>query len=79
MAHQSKTADFAEVEYSVPSMMCDGCAEKLQKALSTVPGICNVKPKLWRKRVQIRYETDKLTEDEIKEALGSAGFVAAEL
>lgn len=79
MAHQSQTSDFGEVEYSVPSMMCDGCAEKIRIALSAVSGVCNVKTKLWRKRVQVRYDRNTLKEDQIKEALGSAGFVTADL
>lgn len=68
----------AEIEFSVPSMVCDGCAENIDKALKAIPGVLQVKPKLWRKRVLVRYEPSKVVPMQIKDAIGGAGFSAVE-
>ena len=78
MAHDAGTGPLSEIELSVPSMVCDGCAEKIREALTAIPGVRAVKPKLWRKRVRVRYESSKVTESQIKDALGAAGFSAIE-
>jgi copper chaperone CopZ len=64
----------ADVEWVVPNMVCEGCAEKISAALGPIAGVREVKPKVSRKRVLIRYEPAKVREQELKEALGQAGF-----
>ncbi len=78
MPHTAATRPLAEVGFSIPSMVCDGCAEKIRHALAAIPGIRSVKPKLWRKRVQVRYEPSKVQECQIKDALATAAYSAVE-
>lgn len=76
--HRTGTDRITEVDFSIPSMMCDGCAERIRGALTAIPGVREVKTKLWRKRVHIRYEPSRIGTEQIKHALGAAGFAAVE-
>ena len=78
MPHTAATGPLAEVELSIPSMVCDGCAEKIRLALTAIPGVHGVKPKLWRKRVHVRYEASRLEASQIKTALAAAGYSAVD-
>lgn len=68
----------AETEFAVPTMVCDGCAEKISGALSGVPGVHDVKPKIAQKHVVVRYEPAKVGCEQLKSALDKAGFRAVE-
>ncbi len=68
----------AEVEFAVPDMVCEGCAEKITAALRTIPGVREVKPKVPQKHVLVRYEPQRVKEPELKSAVGQAGFTAVE-
>ncbi len=78
MTEERAKGPTAEIEFSVPTMVCDGCAERLRNALAAVPGVHGVKPKLWSKRVEVRYEPAAVREDQLRAALGAAGFETAE-
>lgn len=65
---------FAEIEFSIPSMACDGCAERIAVALRAIPGVRAVKAKLWRKRVRVRFEPSRVSATQLKDALRAAGF-----
>jgi heavy metal translocating P-type ATPase len=64
----------AEVELLVPGMVCEGCAEKLRAALRPIAGVREVTPRVAQKRVRVRYEPAKVGEQQLKEALGQAGY-----
>ncbi len=74
----AEAGPLAEVEYRVPTMVCEGCAEKISEALRAVPGVREVKPKVGRKHVLVRYEPQKTKESQLKQALDHAGFAAVE-
>jgi len=71
--------DFPEVEFSVPSMVCDGCADKIRRKLTALPGVEAVKPRLWRKRVWVRFDPSKVEDAQIRAALDAAGYRAARI
>ncbi len=73
-----ETGPLAEVEFLVPSMVCEGCAEKITGALATLPGVQEVKPKIPQKHVYVRYEPSRVQEQQLRHALGAAGFGAVE-
>lgn len=75
----SATSPLAKVEFSVPSMVCDGCAEKIRLALTAIPGVHGVKSKLWRKRVHVRYEASMLEASQIKNAIAATGYNALDV
>ncbi len=74
----AETGPLAEVEFLVPSMVCEGCAEKITGALTTLPGVQEVKPKIPQKHVYVRYEPSRVKEQQLRHALGSVGFDAVE-
>ena len=59
-------------------MVCEGCAQKISTALTALPGVREVKPKVTRKHVYIRYEPAHVQEQQLKEAVTKAGFIAVE-
>jgi copper chaperone CopZ len=78
MAPENRSDPIAELEFSVPAMVCDGCAETIRNALAALPGVREVKVGLWRKRVRVRYEPARVQEAQLKQAIASAGFAVAE-
>ena len=76
MARDAPAGPISGVDFSIPSMVCDGCAEKIRAALMAMPGVRTVKPRLWRKRVHVRYEPSRVGKTEIKDALDAAGYRA---
>ena len=74
----AEAGPLAQVEFLVPSMVCEGCAEKISAALTAMAGVRAVKPKVSQKHVYVRYEPGKVKEAQIREALGAIGFGAVE-
>jgi P-type Cu+ transporter len=74
----TETLPLAEVEFSIPNMVCEGCAEKITAALRAVPGVRDVKSKVAQKHVVVRYEPRRVDEPRLKDAVGHAGFTAVE-
>jgi len=77
MGSESTADPTAELDLSVPSMVCDGCAETIHAALIPLPGVREVKVSLWRKRVRVRYAPGRLEEAAIRQAIVAAGFPEA--
>jgi P-type Cu+ transporter len=69
----------AKAEFRVPSMVCEGCAETIQKALQGLPGVREVTPKVPQKQVSVRYEPAQVQEPQLKHALAEHGFSAVEI
>jgi copper chaperone CopZ len=69
-------ARLAEVEYLVPSMVCEGCAEKIGDALRPLSGVREVRSRVAQKHVFVRYEPARVQEVHLREALAAAGFKA---
>lgn len=65
-----------EVAFSVPGMVCDGCAERIRTNLTVIPGVLNVKTRLWRKQVHVRFQVTKVDKQALIAALAQAGFDA---
>ena len=66
----------ADREFLVPNMVCDGCAEKIAGALTSMHGVRDVTPKVPQKRIRVRYEPEKVREQQLKDALTKIGFEA---
>jgi P-type Cu+ transporter len=71
-------AALAEAEFLVPSMHCEGCAKTISTALSPLEGVREVRPKIPQKRVYVRYEPQKVAEEELKETLAASGFATVD-
>ncbi|OJW77803.1 MAG: copper-translocating P-type ATPase [Bacteroidetes bacterium 46-16] len=66
-------------EFKIPNMVCEGCAQKITSEVTKLPGVTEVKPKVMQKQVVVSYEGDKLTQNQIKEAITKSGFNAIEI
>ncbi len=75
---EEEAGPLAEVEYLVPKMVCEGCAEKIGDALRAVPGVRDVRAKVQQKHVYVQYEPEKVKEPELKGAIDRTGFTAVE-
>lgn len=72
-------SDLREAQFSVPDMMCEGCAERMQAILGAIEGVRQVKPSVWRKRVRVRFEPARVEISRLMKALESGGFEASEI
>ncbi len=72
------TEPLAELELLIPNMVCEGCASKISTALTALPGVREVKPKVAQKHVSVRYEPAKVQQQHLKDAVEKAGFTAVE-
>jgi P-type Cu+ transporter len=77
-AEAVENGPLAEIEFMVPRMVCEGCAETISAALQSVPGVREVKPLVAQKHVLIRYEPQRVKGPQLKGALEKAGFAAVE-
>ena len=68
-----------EISFKVTNMVCEGCAEKITNALTALPGVKDVKPKLIQKQVQVNYYPDQVKHEELKKVLEKEGFNAVEV
>jgi len=68
----------AELEFLVPNMVCEGCAEKISTVLRAVPGVREVRPKVGQKHVYVSYEPAKVQGQQLRDAVGGAGFTVVE-
>ncbi len=66
-------------EFSVPGMVCEGCAERVCNALLAVPGVREVKPSAWRKRIKVLFEPTRVEVGRLTAALTAIGFEASEV
>ncbi|QTE35824.1 heavy metal translocating P-type ATPase [Mucilaginibacter gossypii] len=67
------------IEYKIPNMVCEGCAESITNSLKQLPGILRIKPKVMQKQVLIEFKPDQVKQEQVKEAIKKAGFTAIEL
>ena len=49
MAQEPAGGELSEIEFSVPSMVCVGGADKIRRKLTALPGVEAVELRLWRK------------------------------
>jgi len=73
-----ETAFLTEVTLSVPTMLCDGCAETVRDLLMAIPGVRQARASAWRKHVAVRFEPSRVGPAEIRSALANGGFDGAE-
>lgn len=79
--HEDVTAagQLADREFLVPDMVCEGCAERIEEALTSIPGVRDVRPKVSQKRIRVRSEPEKVREQQLKDALGKIGFTVLDV
>ena len=74
----AESGSLADMEFLVPNMVCEGCAEKITTALKAVPGVREVRSKVPQKHIYVQYEPGHVQKEQLKETVGKAGFTAVE-
>ena len=72
-------SEFTETRFKISNMTCEGCAEKITTALTSLPGVKEVKLKVFKKQIFVNYYPEQINEEEIKSVLGKHGFAIVEL
>ncbi|RYY67243.1 heavy-metal-associated domain-containing protein [Flaviaesturariibacter aridisoli] len=68
------------IKISLPTVQeCDVCKEKIETYLKRYDGVASVAVNLRRKEATIKYFTDRITDEDIKAAIATAGFDANEV
>lgn len=72
-------SEFTETRFKISNMVCEGCAEKITIALTSLPGVKEVKLKVFKKQIFVNYYPEQINQEEIKSVLGKHGFAIVEL
>jgi copper chaperone CopZ len=67
----------ATVEWTIPGIKCQGCADKLKVLLEGVKGIKLEGLNLETKTVTLKYNAARLSEAQVRDTLAQAGFAVA--
>ena len=62
---------------NVQGMTCASCERRLEEALSRVSGVVKAKASYSRSTVQVRYDSDRTTLDQLTDAIEAAGYQVA--
>ena len=74
-----KAGRLQTVTLAVENMSCGGCMRKVEKALIEVPGVVSARANLSARRTTVVFEAAQTSAAPLVDALGQAGFKAAEL
>jgi Cu+-exporting ATPase len=66
----------AQIIIPVEGMTCESCAKKIEAALSELEGVVSAKACHESAKVEVIYETDKVTPKDIKAAIDGSGYKA---
>jgi len=69
----------AEITFKISNMVCEGCAEKITTTLKALPGVKEVKSKVFKKQIQVNYYPEQIRQDALKKALEKEGYIADEV
>lgn len=67
-------APLGEAEFIVPSMVCGGCVETIEKALSALDGVRDVTAMVPERQVRVRFDAARVRHDELLDTLEGVGF-----
>lgn len=60
--------------FEVRGFHCSGCADNLGTALSNLDGVIRARADYPGSQVEVRFDPDRVTEDDIRERIHAAGF-----
>ena len=64
------------IEISLPTMQCNMCVDNIETSLNKVDGIVKFKVELNDLIVKVKYDTKKLSQEEIELAISNTGYKA---
>ena len=65
-----------EISLKIKGMHCTGCSTRLEKVLNNQEGVEKAEVSFEERKAEIKYDDNKISLDEIKEAIEDAGFEA---
>jgi copper chaperone CopZ len=65
------------IELSVPAMSCENCVNNIRSTLGAVAGVADATPDLKTKRVSVRFDEARVSEQKIAAALAKLGFASS--
>lgn len=71
-----KHKEFMEVEWSVPAIESKECAEKVGMAIEEIAEVRGVRVNVLLKTVTVCFDDGRIGLQQLKEAMGNAGFAA---
>ena len=63
--------------FTVQGFHCSGCSDNLSKALGNVDGVIRVRASFDDSNVEVRFDADRLSEQDIRDQIAKSGFEAA--
>ena len=66
-------AQVASVEFHIPDMACEGCAENIDGVLHALSGVREVRPNVAKKRIRVSFEPERVNVQQLRDALTPAG------
>ena len=73
------THSLTETRFKISNMVCEGCAEKITSMLKDLPGVKEVKSKVFQKQIQVNYNSERIRQEEIKKVLENEGYNPVEI
>ena len=70
-------AQVEDITLNVPDVSCEHCVKTIDGALGALPGVEAVRTDLPTKTVQVRFEPEKVTLQQIEATLDDAGYTVA--
>lgn len=68
-----------ETRFKIANMVCEGCAEKVTTMLKALPGVKEVKSKVFQKQIQVNYNSERIRQEDIKKVLENEGYNPIEI
>lgn len=66
----------ATARFHIEGMTCAGCVVKIEKAIGNLPGISSVRVDLDGWQATVDYQPAKVSDEQIREQIAAAGYVA---
>ncbi len=60
--------------FNIEGFHCTGCADNVSRSLGTQEGVIKVDSDYEQAKVEVRFDSDRITEDKIVEQIRQAGF-----
>lgn len=60
--------------YGIQGFHCSGCADNLGRSLGNLEGVVRARADYDQARVAVRFDSDRVTDDDIRERINASGF-----
>lgn len=60
--------------FAIRGFHCSGCADNLGRSLTTLEGVIRARADYEQARVEVRFDPERVTDDDIRERIHSSGF-----